>query len=90
MVLMKILGLVDLVSGVIILVLKFGFFQEIGLLLSIILGIKSIIFIKDIASIIDLITAVFFCLASLGFYFSFTWMFSIWLLQKGFFSLISY
>ena len=88
MVLMQLLGLLDILSGLIIIILKFGVFPELGLFLSIFLGIKSLIFIKDIASVLDLITAVFLCLAALGFYFSFTWIFSIWLLQKGLITLI--
>ncbi len=90
MVLLKFLGLLDIVSALVILILKFGFFVDLGLLLAIFLAIKSIIFIKDVASVIDLITAVFFFSAALGYYFSFTWIFAIWLLQKGLFSLIYY
>ncbi len=88
MVLIQLLGLLDILSGLVIIILRFGTFTEIGLFLSIFLGIKSLIFIKDIASILDLVTAIFLGLAALGFYFSFTWIFSIWLLQKGLFSLI--
>lgn len=90
MVLLKFLGLLDILSAVVILILKFGFFVDFGLLLAIFLALKSIIFIKDVASIIDLITAVFFFLAAIGYYFSFTWIFAVWLLQKGLFSLIYY
>ena len=89
MVLIKFLGLLDILSGLIIIILKFNVFSEIGLFLSIFLGLKSIIFIKDVASVIDLVTAGFLFLASIGFYFSFTWIFSIWLLQKGLFTLIA-
>ncbi|MBS3171071.1 hypothetical protein J4449_00500 [Candidatus Woesearchaeota archaeon] len=88
MILFKFLGFLDIVSALVILVLKFGFFVDLGILLSIYLAIKSIIFIKDAASIIDLVTAVFFFLAAFGYYFSFTWIFAIWLLQKGLFTLI--
>ena len=89
MVLFKILGMMDIFSGLLILILKFGFFQDIGLIFALYLAVKSMIFIKDFASVIDLVTALFFFLAAVGFYFSFTWIFSIWLLQKGIFTFIS-
>ena len=89
MVLIQILGILDIISGLVIILMKFGLFKEVGLILSILLAIKAIIFIKDISSVLDLITAVFFFLAAIGIYFSFSWVFAIWLFQKGFFSLIS-
>ena len=88
MLLFKFLGALDILSGIVILLLKFGFLVDLSVLLAIFLAIKSIIFIKDAASVIDLATAGFFLLAAFGFYFSFTWIFSIWLLQKGLFTLI--
>jgi len=88
--LVKFLGLLDIIAGFIILILKFGFFQEVGLIFALYLALKGLIFIKDISSVIDIITAVFLFLAAINFYFSFTWIFSIWLFQKGIFSLISY
>lgn len=89
MILFKLLGIFDIISGLLILVLKFGFFQDISLIFALYLAIKAIIFIRDFASVIDLVTALFFFLAAFGFYFSFTWIFSIWLFQKGLFTFIS-
>jgi hypothetical protein len=64
MILFKFLGTLDILSGIVILLLKFGFLIDLSILLAIFLAIKSIIFIKDIASIIDLVTAGFFLLAA--------------------------
>ena len=88
MILIRILGLLDMICGIVILILKFGYFQNLGIILSFFLALKSIIFIKDIASVIDLISAVFFFLAANGYYFNFTWIFALWLIQKGLFSIV--
>ena len=69
--LIHILGLLDIISGFVIIIIKFGLLEPFGLFLSILLTIKSLVFIKNVSSVIDLITAVFFFLASIGFYFSF-------------------
>jgi len=89
MVIMKFFGILDILAGIVIILLKFGFMENIGILLALYLGLKGIFFINNLASIIDLITAVFLLMAALDIYFSFTWIFSLWLFQKGFFSLIS-
>ena len=89
MVLIHILGLLDIAAGFVIILLKFGLFKQLGIIFSIIIAVKAVLFINDISSILDLISAVFLFLAAIDIYFSFTWVFSIWLLQKGFFSLLS-
>lgn len=86
---MKFFGILDILAGIIIILLKFGFMENIGILLAVYLGLKGFFFINNLASIIDLITAVFLLLAALNIYFSFTWIFSLWLFQKGIFSLMS-
>jgi len=39
--------------------------------------------------VMDLLAAIVLLLASQGHYFFFTWVFVLWLLQKGFFSFFS-
>lgn len=85
----KILGIFDILAAVSLFLLKWGLFVKFGWIILIILVLKSLPFIPDIASIVDLITAVFFVLAIYGYFFSFTFLFSVWLLQKGAFSVLS-
>jgi hypothetical protein len=79
----------DILAGLVIILLKFGFLQNVGLLLAVYLGMKGLFFINNLASIVDFVTAVFLLLAAVDIYFSFTWLFSLWLFQKGIFSLMS-
>lgn len=85
--LVKILGLMDFGAAIMLILLKWEIGMVIGWIFAIYLLVKSIIFLYDIASLVDLVTAVFFLLAVTGNYFFFTWIFSLWLLQKAFFSL---
>jgi hypothetical protein len=86
---MKFFGILDILAGLVIILLKFGFLQNVGLLLAVYLGMKGLFFINNLASIVDFVTAVFLLLAAVDIYFSFTWLFSLWLFQKGIFSLMS-
>ena len=84
----KILGLLDIISGVFLGLGYFGFFKEVALVFAFYLLVKSIIFIKGFASIVDLITAVVFFLVIYGINGAWVWIFVLWLLQKGFISLL--
>lgn len=84
--LMKLFGLLDLLGAIFIILLKWNIGVEIGLVIAVLLGIKALIFLKDWASIVDLISVAVLILAVFGNYFSFSWIFSVWLLQKSFFS----
>ena len=85
---LKLLGLLDLIIGLHLILLKWDFFPSLGIVFAVYLFIKSIAFFHDVASIVDLLTAVIYTLAVYDIYFSFTWIFSLWLLQKSFFSLV--
>lgn len=86
---LKILGVLDLLSGIVLIVLRFAPLKVIPGLLAVYLIVKSIIFLKNISSVIDLIAAIHIIFAMFGNYYSLTWLFVLWLLQKGVFSLYS-
>ena len=71
--------------------LHFGLHIEVFAIgLAIYIIIKSLIFIADWASIVDLAGGIFLILmASFGFNHIIFWVFVIWFLQKGFLSFIS-
>ena len=89
MVLCKLFGLIDLFAALLFVLLRFNMGEQvvwyaIGFLL-----IKSVLFIRNVVSLFDLTSAAFLILAAFNVYTAFTWVAMIWLLQKGFFSLIS-
>ncbi len=84
----KILGLLDIISSVFLGLSYFGYFKEVALIFAFYLLIKSIIFIKGFASIVDLITAIVFFLVISGVSGAWVWIFVLWLLQKGVISLL--
>jgi hypothetical protein len=87
--LVKLLGLLDFLAGIFIIFARWNIGSQIGLVLAILLIIKSLAFITWKVSYIDLLSGVILLLASTGHYFFFSWIFAIWLFQKSFFSLLS-
>lgn len=89
MLLVKILGALDLLGGVLFISLNYGLGEEIALVVAIAIIIKSLVFIKAFASYMDLIVGIILLAGALGYYYGFIWLFSIWLFQKAFFSFFS-
>jgi len=85
----KLFGLIDLFAALIFILVQWDIGVKWGIIVAIYLIVKSIIFISDIASIIDLITGIYLVLVLLGWHSAFSVIFIIWLIQKGFFSLLS-
>ena len=85
----KVLGLIDFVAGVLIILSLMGITPAFGWFIAAFLLIKSIIFLKEVTSIIDLLAVIFLVLALYGVNTPFTWIFALWLMQKGFFSIIA-
>ena len=83
----KILGLVDLLAGISLFLLKFNLFKQFAIIMGIILLVKSIMFLGNIVSLIDIIAVVVIFLAFMNIYGIITWLVVIWLIQKGVFSL---
>ncbi len=85
----KLLGLIDLLAAVFIILLRFNIGNKIAFVIAIILLIKSIIFLTSFTSWIDIISGIFLILAVYGHYYFFTWIFALWLFQKGVISVFS-
>ena len=83
------LGLLDLFAGFWLLLLTFDIGMSLGLVLGFYLLIKGIVFASDIVSFMDILAGLSILLAAYGYTFPFTWIFVLWLLQKGFFSFFS-
>lgn len=84
----KLFGILDLLGAISLILLRWDIGGNIGLVLGALLGIKALVFFYNWASIVDMVSVLFLILACFGFYFSFSWIFAFWLLQKGFFSLV--
>jgi hypothetical protein len=83
------LGLLDIIAGITLMFLLYGIGASIGLTLGILITIKGVIFFHSVVSIIDVLAGLFLIIAALGYVVPFTWVFALWLLQKGFFSFFS-
>ena len=79
----------DLIIALIFILVQWDIGLKYAIIAAIYLIVKGIIFISDIASIIDLITGIYLVLIILGIHSSFSAIFVIWLVQKGIFSLAS-
>ena len=82
---MLLLGILDLISGIILLVLNFKILVF-AWVLAIYLIAKFLIFMNFV-SFIDLVSGLLMIAAIYGFYPVITWLAVIWLLQKGLFSM---
>ncbi|MBS3108553.1 hypothetical protein J4409_01650 [Candidatus Woesearchaeota archaeon] len=82
------LGLLDLLTAISLILLRFkvDFF---ALFFALYLIIKSVLFIKSLASVFDLISGIVFILALYGYFGIITYIASIWLIQKAIFSFLS-
>ena len=85
----RFLGIMDLFAGVMLFLLRFSFGEGVGGWLGIYLIVKGIVFISNFVSVMDILAGIMMVLAANDLYFSFTWIFVLWLLQKGFFSFFS-
>jgi len=87
-------GLLDILTGMALLGLYFDFFniaflKVIFIFVFVLFLLKSLFFLPNIASFVDLICVAFFILGLFGLFSPFfTWVAVFWLLQKGIFSLI--
>lgn len=85
--LVKIYGMIDLLSGVCIAMFGIGIFPEsmqfAAIILAVLLAIKSLAYIKDIASVLDLVSAILLLLAIFGMFHFVFYFAAIWLSQKG-------
>jgi len=84
---LKLLGLIDLLAAIGLVMLKYDMFQTFALVLGLLVLIKAIMFFGSFISFIDIACFLVIILASFGVFNFISWIAAIWLLQKGFFSL---
>ena len=85
----KVFGVLDIIAGITLILLKFSMFEGIGWIAAIYLVIKGIIFLPNIVSVVDIVSGIFIGLAMFGIFNVISWIVAIWLIQKGIFSLFS-
>ena len=85
---MKLLGLLDATAAIALFIMKFDVGLTLGLIFGVYLLIKGVIFFSA-ASIVDITAGILMLFAYSGSYMPLNWIFSIWLLQKAFFSMYS-
>jgi len=86
---LKLLGLMDLLSIAILLLFKYGIVSQIFLIAAVIyLMAKGVMFFRNIVSLLDFAVAVIFILALFQIYNVLTWIALVWVLQKSVFSLL--
>ena len=89
MVLLKFMGLLDLAAAGVMLLMQFDSVPwRIGFIFAIYLIFKAVMFFHDFASILDLVVGVYTLIMLVGFTSFFTYIFAIYLVQKGLFSLV--
>ena len=89
MVLLKLFGLIDIVAALLFVLLKYSIGESIVWYVIAFLVVKSLMFLRNFVSYLDLVSSVFLVLAVFNVYTAFTWVAMLWLLQKGFFSILS-
>jgi Mg/Co/Ni transporter MgtE len=87
--LVKILGILDITAAATLLLLRWDIGAVLGIVLGIYILAKSFYFMTDVASIVDIGAGLFLILAAIGFYHPITYIFVLWLLQKGVSSLFA-
>ncbi|MBI4158782.1 hypothetical protein HY500_00815 [Candidatus Woesearchaeota archaeon] len=84
----KLLGLVDLFAAAFFILAGFDIvFTGAFILITFLLLLKSLIFLMNWSSWIDMVAVVFMILILFNFYSFFNLLFALWLLQKGILSL---
>ncbi len=86
---LRLLGILDLLSGIILILLRFKIATSIAWFFAIYLIIKGLIFIVNVVSILDIATGIVMIVAIYGVYGVITWIFVIWICQKGLATLAS-
>ncbi len=81
-------GLLDLVAAIMMLLVRWNIGKTLGLIMALYVVVKSLVFIKDMASVVDLLAGIFFVLALFDYYNIITYILVLWLLQKGVVSLV--
>ena len=82
----KILGIADILAGIWMLLAHFGVVGWTSSAFFIIYLASKIFMFRDFASMLDLVSGIYFIIILFGAHWSLTYIFVIYLLQKGIFS----
>ena len=86
----KLLGIIDLISVIVYILIQWQIGVGFAYFIAGYLIIKSLIFLNDWTSWIDLASGIYLILVILDLHSAFSLIFIFWLLQKGIFSLLSF
>jgi len=89
--LMQLFGLLDMLAGFLLILSRFGYESSVLILVGALLIIKSLFFFGGVVSLVDILGALMMILIvfmAQGVYPLFVLLFSLWFLQKGFFSFV--
>lgn len=84
---LKLFGLMDLIAAAVFLLAQWSFGVNIALLIAGYLILKSLLFLPDFASVIDMMGGAYLLLVIFNIHSIFSALFVLWFLQKGIFSL---
>ncbi len=85
---LKLLGFLDLAAAVFLVLAQWDIGLGIASVLAGYIIVKSLLFIGDWASAVDLLSGIYMMLVIYNIHSAFSLIFVIWLLQKSFFSLL--
>ena len=85
----KLFGIMDLLSALLLIFLKYDIGKSIAYIFIFYLIIKGLLFFGDFNSILDIVAGIFMFLAVQGVFIFITWILILHLLQKAFFSLLA-
>ena len=86
--LIKLFGIMDLLSALLLLLLTYGIGEMLAYFFAAYLLLKGLLFFGGINTFFDLAGGVLLILAAQGVYSLFYWVIILWLFQKGLFSLL--
>ncbi len=87
---LKIFGFLDMFAALLLFLLKFGIGKSFVFIIVILLILKSLLFFSPVMTVLDIVATFVMVLAYFDIYSTvISLLFALWLLQKGFFSLLS-
>ena len=85
---LKLLGILDLIAAVFFILAQWSIGLAVAPFLAFYIIIKSVLFLGNWASIVDLLSGIYMLLVVYDIHSAFSLIFIIWLLQKSFFSIV--
>lgn len=89
MVFIKLLGILDLLAGITLVSVNFGYLDKLSLFFGVLLILKGFFYLKSFVSSLDILSGIVIFIAVYGYFNIITWLVVIFLIQKGIFSLFS-